>query len=155
MKKYILFLGIFLIVASAWSQVGIFAKADLIKYTPKWTGERFEDGRPKVSDDLLQRMKEVSIEEAWAVCNRHGFMNQFEGNWVMTEDEPVLVGRAVTACFQPRRPDVDSVITARRAGARRPRGDRLFPAAATGCRFGDYRAGQSGRPHRRTKFLDH
>jgi regulator of RNase E activity RraA len=65
-----------------------------------------------VSDDLLERMKAVSIEEAWAVCNRHGFVNQFESNWVVTEDDPVLVGRAVTAYFQPKRPDVDSVITA-------------------------------------------
>jgi len=112
MKNHLLFLIIVLMSASAWSQVGIFSKADLIQYTPKWAGERFEDGRPKVPDDLLNRLKGVSIEEAWAVCNRHGFTNQFEGNWVMTEDEPVLVGRAVTACFQPRRPDVDSVITA-------------------------------------------
>lgn len=112
MKKYLIFFVVVLISSAAFSQVGIFSKAELIQYTPKWTGERFEDGRPKVSDDLLRRMKEVSIEEAWAVCNRHGYINQFEGNWVITEDDPVLVGRAVTAYFQPKRPDVDSVITA-------------------------------------------
>ena len=112
MKKYLIFFVVVLISSAAFSQVDIFSKAELIQYTPKWTGERFEDGRPKVSDDLLRRMKEVSIEEAWAVCNRHGYINQFEGNWVITEDDPVLVGRAVTAYFQPKRPDVDSVITA-------------------------------------------
>ena len=55
-------------------------------------------------------MKAVSIEEAWAVCRRYGFTNQFEGNWVLNLDNPVLVGRAVTAYFQPLRPDVNQVI---------------------------------------------
>ncbi|MBO6097372.1 MAG: hypothetical protein J6P56_08705, partial [Bacteroidales bacterium] len=34
--------------------------------TCKWDGERFSNGRPKVSDDLIERLKKVSIEEAWA-----------------------------------------------------------------------------------------
>ena len=96
-----------------FAQVGVFSKKDLIEYTSLWKGERFPDGRPKVSDDLLERMKEVSIEEAWAVCNKHGYVNQFEGNWVITRENPVLVGRAVTAYFQPIRPDVNDVINAK------------------------------------------
>lgn len=112
MKKSLTILLLVLLASTCFSQVGVFSKEELIKYTPKWTGERFDNGRPKVADDLLERIKSVSIEEAWAVCNRHGFLNQFEGNWVVTEDEPVLVGRAVTAYFQPKRPDVDSVINA-------------------------------------------
>lgn len=99
-------------VTAVHAQVGVFSKDDLIRYTPAWEGERFPDGRPKVSDDLLQRMKAVSIEEAWAVCQRHGFINQFEGNWVLSEQQPVLVGRAVTAYFHPVRPDVNQVIAA-------------------------------------------
>lgn len=94
---------------SAVAQVGVFSKEALIKYTPLWKGERFPDGRPKVPDEILARMKAVSIEEAWAVLRRHGFNNQFEGNWVMTEQDPVLVGRALTAYFQPLRPDVNQV----------------------------------------------
>lgn len=112
MKTKLLLMSALILAASLHAQVGIFSKEDLIKYTPKWDGERFEDGRPMVPDDLLKRMKDISIEEAWAVCNRHGFLNQFEGNWVVTRENPVLVGRAVTAFFQPKRPDVDSVITA-------------------------------------------
>jgi regulator of RNase E activity RraA len=92
------------------AQVGVFSKEHLIDYTPAWNGERFSDGRPKVSDDLLQRMRAVSIEEAWAVLRRHGYICQFEGNWVITGEKPVLVGRAVTACFHPVRPDVNGVI---------------------------------------------
>lgn len=115
MKRIVWLLTCGLIMAAlaageARAQVGVFNKEALIKYTPEWKGERFPDGRPKVSDDLLQRMKAVSIEEAWAVCRRHGFNNQFEGHWVMTQDNPVMVGRAVTAFFYPLRPDVNQVI---------------------------------------------
>ena len=92
------------------AQVGIFSKEDLIAYTPLWEGERFPNGRPKVSDDILERMKNVAIEEAWAVLRRHDFNQQFERNWVVTEDNPVLVGRAVTAFFLPLRPDVNDMI---------------------------------------------
>ncbi len=112
MKK-LAFLLVYILLFSALpatAQVGVFSKQQLIEYTPQWTGERFLDGRPKVSDDLLERMKEVSIEEAWAVCNRHDFYNQFEGGWVVTRDNPVLVGRAVTAYFYPKRPDVNEKI---------------------------------------------
>jgi regulator of RNase E activity RraA len=102
--------GLWLAAITVQAQVGAFSKEQVIQYTPDWKGERFPDGRPKVSDDLLQRMKEVSIEEAWGVCRSHGFNNQFEGNWVVTGQKPVLVGRAVTAYFHPVRPDVNKVI---------------------------------------------
>jgi regulator of RNase E activity RraA len=98
------------VVTPAAAQVGVFSKESLIQYTPMWKGERFPDGRPKVSDDILQRMKDVSIEEGWAVCRQHGFNNQFEGNWVTTHQDPVLVGRALTAYFLPARPDVNQAI---------------------------------------------
>ena len=106
----IVILAALLAARPAIAQVGVFSKEDRIKYTPMWKGERFPDGRPKVPDDLLKRMKTVSIEEAWAVLRRHGFNNQFEGNWVLTHQDPVLVGRAVTAVFQPLRPNVNQAI---------------------------------------------
>jgi regulator of RNase E activity RraA len=93
------------------AQVGVFNKEHLAEYTPQWKGDRFPDGRPKVADDILSRMKAVSIEEAWAVLRRHGFNQQFEGNWVLAgPKDPVLVGRVVTAFFFPTRPDVNEVI---------------------------------------------
>jgi regulator of RNase E activity RraA len=93
------------------AQVGVFGKDQVAEYSPQWKGERFPDGRPKVPDEILQRMKPVSIEEAWAVLRRHGFNNQFEGNWVLAgPKDPALVGRAVTAVFFPVRPDVNDVI---------------------------------------------
>jgi regulator of RNase E activity RraA len=96
---------------AAMAQVGVFTKENLIEYTPQWKGERFPDGRPKVPDDILERMKAVSIEEAWAVLQRYRYNFQFEANWVMAgPKEPALVGRAVTAYFHPARPDVNGVI---------------------------------------------
>lgn len=105
--------GLLLATSSATAQVGVFSKDHLIQYTPEWKGDRFPDGRPKVPDDILQRMKDVSIEEAWGVCRSRGYNYQFEGNWVVTGEKPVLVGRAVTAYFRPMRPDVNKVIAAK------------------------------------------
>ena len=41
--------------------------------TPLWEGARFDDGRPRVADDILNRMKQVSIEEAWGVLRNEGY----------------------------------------------------------------------------------
>ena len=40
---------------------------DLIDYTREWPGERFPDGRPKVPDQIIQRMRDVTITQAWGV----------------------------------------------------------------------------------------
>lgn len=85
-------------------------KEDLIKYTQKNPYARFEDGRPKVPDDLLGKVKDLSIEEVWAVLPGKGFPNQYEGKWQLLHPEKKLVGRAVTAQFMPARPDLADVI---------------------------------------------
>ncbi|HRH60560.1 MAG TPA: RraA family protein, partial [Chitinophagaceae bacterium] len=47
--------------------------ADQIKaMTPEWTGERFPDGRPKVADKWLARLKNVALEEAWGILRNKG-----------------------------------------------------------------------------------
>jgi regulator of RNase E activity RraA len=82
------------------------SKADLLAWTSLWKGERCPDGRPKVSDDLLRRMKAISIEEAWDVLRRDGYENQFAGGWLMLHDDRPFVGRALTAAYLPARPDL-------------------------------------------------
>jgi regulator of RNase E activity RraA len=82
------------------------SKDELILLTPDWTGERFDDGRPRVPDDILERMKLVTLEEAWAVLRGQGFEFQYEGDWQVIDPDAVLVGRAVTATFVPGRPDI-------------------------------------------------
>jgi 4-hydroxy-4-methyl-2-oxoglutarate aldolase len=71
---------------------------------------RFDDGRPRVPDDLIERMKLVTTEEAWSVLHKHGYERQFEGNWCETHPGHTLVGRVVTAQFLPHRPDYHDAI---------------------------------------------
>jgi len=85
-------------------------REDLIALTAAYEGERFADGRPKVSDDLLERMKLVTTEEAWGVLREHGYHRQFEGNWKETHPGTITVGRAVTAQFLPHRPDYHDAV---------------------------------------------
>jgi regulator of RNase E activity RraA len=86
------------------------SRDELIFYTSEWKGERFKDGRPKISDDLIQRAKNIGIEEAWTVLKNEGYNNQFEGNWKMVHDDKPVIGRAVTAMFMPTRPDIEKNI---------------------------------------------
>jgi regulator of RNase E activity RraA len=87
---------------------------DLISFTPEelkyltseWKGERFPDGRPKVPDNIIRRMKSVSVEEAWATMSNAGYKYQIAEGWEVINPDSVLVGRAVTATFMPGRPDV-------------------------------------------------
>lgn len=95
---------------AAQPQEGFFTKEDVIKYTPEWKGERFADGRPKVPDAVLNRMKNVTLEEAWAVLRNAGYNHQYEDGWLVIHPDQVLVGRALTAEWMPGRPDVQRVV---------------------------------------------
>ena len=106
----VLTIAILLNCVIAEAQVGVFTKADMIRFTPDWKGERFEDGRPKVKDEVLERMKRVSITQAWSIMCGAGFEHQYEGNFMCTQPGEVLVGRAVTAVYMPRRPDVRRIM---------------------------------------------
>jgi regulator of RNase E activity RraA len=98
------------VTSVAQAQPGVLTKEQLIEYTPDWKGERFADGRPKVPDAILDRMKNVTLEEAWAVITGAGFSHQFEDNWVSIHPGQVLVGRALTSQWLPGRPDILKVI---------------------------------------------
>lgn len=91
---------------------------ELIEYTPEWPGERFADGRPKVPGDILERIHHVSITQAWGVLRGPGYNWQYEDGWVCTHPGQVLVGRALTAAYLPRRPVMRRVMEAKgeRAG---------------------------------------
>ncbi len=104
---------IFLIILLATCQLAQgqqISKDELIFLTPEWKGERFADGRPKVPDGILKRMKLVTLEEAWAVLKGDNFKHQYDDGWQMINPDSVLVGRAVTATFMPGRPDIHRAI---------------------------------------------
>jgi 4-hydroxy-4-methyl-2-oxoglutarate aldolase len=82
----------------------------IIALTPEWKGERFPDGRPKVSDAILERLKNISIEEAWGVLRNTGYYNQFEGDWTIIHPEEAMTGRVVTAQYIPLRPDLEKYV---------------------------------------------
>ncbi len=83
---------------------------DIIQLTPQWTGERLPDGRPKVSEDILRRMRKITLEEAWGPLWNEGFKFQFEGEFRVSHPGTVLVGRAVTAIMVPKRPDLEGAL---------------------------------------------
>lgn len=86
------------------------SKEELLFLTPEWKGERFPDGRPKVPDAILKRMRLVTHEEAWAVMKGENFRYQYAEGWQCINPDSVLIGRALTATFMPGRPDVHRVI---------------------------------------------
>lgn len=98
---------------------GVFAqqvtltKEQIIAITSEWKGERLPDGRPKVSDDMLQRLKNISLEEAWGVLRNKGYRNQFEGDWMVLKPGEAMTGRALTVQYLPKRPDYDDLIRAK------------------------------------------
>ena len=104
--KFIMIFIVILSVKQSHSQQVQITKEQLIALTPFWKGDRFADGRPKVPDDILKRMKSVSVEEAWAVMKNAGYGYQVAEGWQVINPDSVLVGRAVTATFMPGRPDV-------------------------------------------------
>ena len=85
-------------------------EAQMLFLSSKWKGERFENGRPKVATAILERMKKVSIEEAWVVLKNEGYHNQFESGWQPLHDDAPFVGRALTVQYMPKRPDLEEQI---------------------------------------------
>lgn len=116
--KYRFYLFIFLFCFLGFSK-SIYSqtipKEELIFLTSAWKGERFEDGRPRISDDLLERAKAIGIEEAWQILNNEGYLYQYERNWKILHEDVKVVGRALTAQFMPIRPDVEKNIVDRAA----------------------------------------
>ncbi len=82
------------------------SREQLVFLTAEWKGERFSDGRPKVPDGVLARMRKVSIEEAWGYLRSHGYQSQFEGDWKTIHNDVPVVGRALTAQYMPARAEL-------------------------------------------------
>src|SRR5438445_9442887 len=97
---------------TARAQLGTFSGEQRIQFTPDWHGDRFADGRPRVPESVLVRLRDVTADEAWDILQEAGYRNQFESGWKVINPGQRLVGRVVTAVFLPHRPDVDSVIQA-------------------------------------------
>src|SRR5438045_7793696 len=94
-------------------QLLTFSKQDLADYTAQSNFERFPDGRPKVPEDLMERARELSSEEVWAVLEEKGFHNQYADGFQILHPGKPMAGRAFTVQFMPLRPDIENVAKAK------------------------------------------
>ena len=107
-----------MLLLATFCLAGLLSRAQHVGSTPeyikmltaKWTGERSADGRPRVSDALLDRLKNCTLEQIWGYLGNKGYRNQVEKNWVILKPGETMVGRVVTAQFMPMRPDLDTFV---------------------------------------------
>lgn len=110
MQRILFLVFVFIAVGHASAQHIAYTKEQIIAITPEWKGDRLPDGRPNVSDALLKRLQNISLEEAWGILRGKGYNNQFEGDWMLLRPEQTMVGRALTVQYLPKRPDYDNLI---------------------------------------------
>src|SRR5438477_12402513 len=109
------------------AQLFTFSKQELMDYTAQEPFDRLSDGRPKVPNDMMERARELSSEEIWAVLQQRGFNNQYADGFQVLHPGKTMVGRAFTVQFMPVRKDVDTVAQAK---TKQSLGKRLFNQTA-------------------------
>ncbi|MFC2123501.1 RraA family protein [Bacteroidota bacterium] len=128
-KRLFLFIIFALLGFYSKSQNVVWPAESIKELTSEWTGERTPDGRPKVSDQLLERLKVLTMEEVWSTLRSKGYMNQFENfagtfenGWQILHPEKVMTGRVVTGQFMPLREDFDNYVQkqAQKEGTKTP-----------------------------------
>ena len=129
MKLILIIIFFIALTSGIYAQQISMPAENIVAITSAWKGERFADGRPKVSENLLQRLKNCTLEQIWGYLYRKGFHNQIEKNWQILKPGEIMVGRAVTAQFMPSRPDLDSVIrsTGKKEGKSQHGGINTWP----------------------------
>lgn len=113
MLKVFLFVAFFCVLLSDTNAQRVGATPETVKaLTSGWSGERLPDGRPKVSDAVLESLQKCTLEQVWGFLNNKGYRNQVESNWIILKPGETMTGRVVTAQFVPSRPDLDSIVKA-------------------------------------------
>jgi 4-hydroxy-4-methyl-2-oxoglutarate aldolase len=127
-KKLIVYLFCIAIFfkASSFAQVKM-SRQQILFYTSDWKGERFPDGRPKISDSVVQRAANVSLEDLWDFLQSRGYHCQYDNGWQALHIDRAMVGRALTAQYMPARPDMVSAIKAEGKDEGRTGGNNMWP----------------------------
>ena len=112
-RNSLLLKALLLCITPLFAQQVTYTREQLIAITPEWKGERSPDGRPLIPDAHLERLKNISIEEAWGILRNKGYNNQFEGDWMVLRNDLVMTGRALTVQYLPKRDDFDKAIRAK------------------------------------------
>lgn len=66
-----------------------------------------KDKRTRVSDEQLERLKNLSIENVWSAIQGKGYKACFVTHLKQTQPGVKLAGRALTMRYLPQRPDLD------------------------------------------------
>jgi 4-hydroxy-4-methyl-2-oxoglutarate aldolase len=109
-----------LVPALLQGQAFTWTREQLVKYTAQNPYERFPDGRPKVPDSILEKVRGLSAEEVLGITGR-GYPNQFVDGLQVLRPGKKLVGRALTLQLMPVRADVtdaDAAEAKAKGGAR-------------------------------------
>jgi regulator of RNase E activity RraA len=85
---------------------------EMLRLTPQNPYGRFEDGRPKVPDALLEKVRQLSVDDVYELLRAKQYPNQFAGGFEILRSGVKLVGRALTAQYLPFRPDLDAALDA-------------------------------------------
>jgi regulator of RNase E activity RraA len=98
------------VLVPAYSQAQVFSwsREEMLKYTAQNPYDRFPDGRPKVPDSILEKVRGLSAEEVLAIAGR-GYPNQFVDGMLILRPGKKLVGRALTLQLMPLRADIADV----------------------------------------------
>ncbi len=107
MKYFSVLIGLLITTIVVGQDARKMDREQVIFLTQEWKGERYADGRPKVPDDMLNRMRKQGTEQVWTILKAKGFNNQFAGNFMKLHDDQPFVGRALTAQYMPLRPDLE------------------------------------------------
>ena len=121
-------LGCVALSAPAFAQVKQ-SREQILFYTSKWKGARFPDGRPKLPDDLLKRVVDVSIEDLWDYMRDKGYNSQFDAGFQMLHPDKPFAGRALTAQYMPARGDMTEAIAEEGKREGRVSGNNSWPIA--------------------------
>jgi regulator of RNase E activity RraA len=113
--------AVLLVAADARAQINSLTREQMIKYTAQNPFDRFPDGRPKVPDALLEKLKDMSSEEVMGAGRAPGAGgpggggaaaaggNQYTDGWKILHPGKKLIGRAVTLQLMPYRAEVATV----------------------------------------------
>jgi regulator of RNase E activity RraA len=92
----------------ASAQLYSWTPEQMAKFTAQNPYDRFPDGRPKVPDDILAKVKALTAEDV--TLPQLGYQSQFVDKLKNVNPAKKLVGRALTLQLAPSRADVAGVI---------------------------------------------
>ena len=108
--------GILVVTLFAWLSHGHLTTRSQTQVPPRLRAQRdtwtplmdvLGPQRPRVTDEQLERLRKLSIENVWGAIQGKGYRHCFVTHLKHTQPGVKLVGRALTMRYLPQRPDLD------------------------------------------------